>query len=199
VYIKEPAPDREPSLTTLLGDIRDGDRTSYRRFRTPEELAELVTDDVAVLLSERFETDRSTAADRRGAPVPAVLTPTVGRRAAIEEVVGLLDAGTRLVTVTGPGGVGKTRVALEAAHVLARRAGAAVHHVPLAAVSSPDLVMATVADHLAVRDVLGRDPLDTLVDHFGAAQAWLVLDNLEQVISAAPRWACCSNGRRVCR
>jgi hypothetical protein len=35
VYIKEPAPDREPSLTTLLGDIRDGDRTSYRRFRTP--------------------------------------------------------------------------------------------------------------------------------------------------------------------
>jgi predicted ATPase len=188
VYIKEPAPERDEALAAVLDDVRARDRTSYRRFETPEELEELVTEDLAVLLSERFEAERPATADGRRprAPVPVVLTPTVGRDAKVAEIVRLLDAGTRLVTVTGPGGVGKTRVALEAAHVLVRRGSGVVHHIPLAAVSSPDLVMGTVADQLGVRDVMGRSPLDTLVDHFGSSPAWLVLDNLEQVIAVAP-------------
>lgn len=186
VYIKEPAPDREAALTTLLNDVRDRDQTSYRRFRTPDELEELVSEDLAVLLSERFETARPAAADRRRAPVPAVLTPTIGRDAEVDEIVRLLDGGARLVTVTGPGGVGKTRVALEASHALARRDSGVVHHIPLAALSEPELVMGTIADELGVRDVVGRSPLDTLVDHFGSSHAWLVLDNLEQVISVGP-------------
>lgn len=187
VYIKDPAPEREAALTTLLNDVRDRDRTSYRRFRTPDELEELVTEDLAVLLSERFENAQPAAADdHRRAAVPAVLTLTIGRDTEVAEIIRLFDAGTRLVTVTGPGGVGKTRVALEAAHALARRGSGVVHHVPLAAVSSPELVMGTIADELGARDVIGRSPLDTLVDHFGSSHVWLVLDNLEQVISVAP-------------
>jgi predicted ATPase len=187
VYIKEPAPDREAALTKLLDDIRDSDTTSYRRFRTTAELEELVAVDLAVVLSERFEAVGRSAADRRThAPVPAVLTPTVGRDTTVAEVVDLFDAGTRLVTLTGPGGVGKTRVALEVAHAVARRGGD-VHHVPLAAVTAPDLVMTTTADRLGVGDLAGRDPVDALADHLGSSDAWLVLDNLEQVIAVAPK------------
>ncbi|MDQ3978711.1 MAG: DUF4062 domain-containing protein, partial [Actinomycetota bacterium] len=54
IYIKEPAPEREEGLRALLARIRDDDRVSYRRFATPDELAALLADDLAVLLSERF-------------------------------------------------------------------------------------------------------------------------------------------------
>lgn len=89
---KEPAPERDAALTTLLNDVRDRDRTSYRRFRTPDELEELVTEDLAVLLSERFEDVQPAVADhRRRAPVPAVLTPTIGRDGEVAEIVRLFD------------------------------------------------------------------------------------------------------------
>lgn len=79
--------------------MKDRDQTSYRRFQTPDELEELVTEDLAVLLSERFEIARPAAADHpRRAPVPAVLTPTIGRDAEVHEIVRLLDGGARLVT-----------------------------------------------------------------------------------------------------
>ena len=58
LYIKEPAPDREPRLTGLLARIQDEASASYRHFRTPAELGRLVRDDLAVLLSERFVTGR---------------------------------------------------------------------------------------------------------------------------------------------
>lgn len=186
VYIKEPAPDREPALAALLREIQTRDQTSYRRFRTTEELEELVSSDLAVLLSERFETRQSSGpASVARAPVPAVLTPTIGREAEISTVVELLDGGARLVTVTGPGGAGKTRLSLEVAN-LRSRAGADVFYAPLADVSSPDLVMPTLADALGIKELSGRSALETVVSYFGSSRAMLVLDNLEQVIAVAP-------------
>ena len=61
LYVKEPAPDRDPRLAALLARIRQG--ASYRRFRTPAELGRLVRDDLATLLSERFTAARSAVAD----------------------------------------------------------------------------------------------------------------------------------------
>ncbi|HEX6257695.1 MAG TPA: DUF4062 domain-containing protein [Euzebyales bacterium] len=182
VYLKEPASDREERLIALLDDIRDSDRTSYRHFSGPDELEELVSRDLAVLLSERFATDRVTEALPR-APVPIPLTPTIGRDEVVAEVTRLLDGGARLLTITGPGGVGKTRVALEAAHGLAARGdGQPVHFVGLAQVAASSLVMSTIADQLGVRGTTTRGPVDALVAHFGDAPVLLVLDNLEQVI-----------------
>jgi predicted ATPase len=192
VYIKEPAPDREEALTRLLDDVRAADRTSYRRFGSLEELEELVAEDLAVLLSERFASGAAvrgvpSAPSRGRAAPPRVLTPTIGRDEVSAHVERLLEEGTRLVTITGPGGVGKTRVALEVAHRHADPPQRPVHWIPLADLTSPDLLLATVADRLGLSESAGTDPLVALLDHVRDSRALLVLDNLEQVVAAAPQ------------
>ncbi|HSE08997.1 MAG TPA: DUF4062 domain-containing protein [Nocardioidaceae bacterium] len=187
LYIKHPAPERDEALSELLGRIQTEDQASYRRFSTPEELEHVVAEDLAVMLSERFGAGGEPEVARRPvAPLPAPLTRTIGRDRDTEEVVRLLDEGVRLVTVTGPGGVGKTRLALEAARKVARRPGAEVHFVPLATVGSPSLVLASVADRLGVRGMTGTTPFDSLVEYFGDRPALLLLDNLEQVVAVGP-------------
>jgi Domain of unknown function (DUF4062) len=108
LYVKAPAPDRESRLTDLLAHIRE--EASYRSFRTAAELARLVRDDLATLLSERFAAGRSPPATRSRRSLPNATTSLFGREEAIDEVTGLLQRpGAALVTLTGPGGIGKTR------------------------------------------------------------------------------------------
>jgi len=120
LYVKAPAPDREPRLAGLLGRIREEASVSYRHFRTSAELGHLVRDDLAALLSERFAAAGASAAGSPAMPrgpraLPVSVTSLVGREEAIEQVAGLLtQPGVRLVTLTGPGGIGKTRLALAA-------------------------------------------------------------------------------------
>src|SRR5260370_39805909 len=89
-----------------------GRQWAYRLFRTPAELGRLLRDDLAPLLSERFAA-AATAARRGPGPLPVSATSLFGREEAIGEVAGLLArSGVRLVTLTGPGGGGKTRLAV---------------------------------------------------------------------------------------
>jgi hypothetical protein len=96
IYIKSPAPEREPRLTELLSRIQADDRVSYKRFSTADELRRLVGDDLALLLSERFETARRRERqpdDSNGArPLPVPPTPLVGREREVDEVRGMLLA-----------------------------------------------------------------------------------------------------------
>ena len=188
LYIKEPSPEREPRLTALLRDIKAGDQVSYRRFGTVEELGQLVLDDLALLLSERFAAGRSVPAvpPVRADTVPRPLTPTVGRAGDLAAAAARLRAGTRLLTLTGPGGIGKTRLALELANAVRDDHPDGVHFVPLAAIVAPRLVAGAVADRLGLRLEGTRSALDALGDHFAARRALLVLDNFEQVTAAGP-------------
>jgi Domain of unknown function (DUF4062)/AAA ATPase domain len=142
LYIKAPAPSREPGLADLLERIRGQAEDSYRTFGTPAELARLVRDDVALLLSERFSADRPAAEAPPGAraprPLPVSVTSLVGRERDIDEVAGLVERPeVRLVTLTGPGGVGKTRLAVAVGQRLRDRFDAGTVFVPLAAVTQP--------------------------------------------------------------
>jgi predicted ATPase len=115
-------------------------------------------------------------------PHPA--TSLVGREADAAAVVALLRArGVRLVTLTGPGGVGKTRLALRVAELAADDPGE-VGFVPLAAVADPGLVAATVADGLGVSEVGGRSAGDAVAAAIGDRALLLVLDNLEHLLPA---------------
>jgi predicted ATPase len=189
IYVKSPAPDREPRLAQLLAGIKDEGGVSYQHFSDPAELQQLVENDLAVLLSERFEmTQPGQAAG--GAPlagaVPVPVTPLLGREreaAALEDLVA--GEGVRLVTLTGPGGVGKTRLMVEAARRLGPGFADGVRFVELAALSAPDLVAPAIAAGLGLSTSAGQLTAD-LESYLRPRRVLLALDNFEQVLGAAP-------------
>ena len=111
------------------------------------------------------------------------LTSFVGRAGAVGEVAGMLD-DYRLVTVTGPGGVGKTRLAGEVARRVADRFADGVWLVELAAVTDPARVPSAVAAALGIRERPGVPVADSLAGVLAGWQVLLVLDNCEHVITA---------------
>jgi len=115
--------------------------------------------------------------------VPA-LTSFVGRAGPVREVAGLLDRG-RLVTVTGPGGTGKTRLAAEVARQVAGRYADGAWLVELAPVAGSAQVAAVVAAALGVRDQPGVPAAEAVARVLARQQLLLVLDNCEHVIGAA--------------
>ena len=186
LYVKAPAPDREPRLAELLARIRE--EASYRRFSTPAELGRLVRDDLAALLSERFAVGSaaSPAPSAAGSrPLPVGTTSLLGREQAIDEVAGLLGRPeVRLVTLTGPGGVGKTRLALAVGDRLQDRFDEAVF-VPLETATRREQVLAGIARAVGA-GLAGTDsPLQVLAEQLGGSRWLLILDNLEQVPEAA--------------
>jgi predicted ATPase/tetratricopeptide (TPR) repeat protein len=190
IYVKSPAPDREQRLSELLARIRDQGGVSYQHFSDPAGLRQLVEDDLAVLLSERFEMNwpgQATAGDGPlvGAlPVPA--TALVGREqeaAAVEDLV--TREGARLVTLTGPGGVGKSRLMIEAARRLGPGFADGARFVDLAAVSGADLVAPAIAAGLGLSTSASQLTAD-LQAYLRPRRLLLALDNFEQVVGAAP-------------
>jgi predicted ATPase len=120
-------------------------------------------------------------------PIPA--TPFVGRGRELEDVTAFLQNGARIVTLTGPGGTGKTRLALQAAAEASDRFSDGVYWVPLAPLRDASLVLPTVAQCLSVRERAGASALDALCEHVDGKRLLVLLDNCEQVITAAPELA----------
>jgi predicted ATPase/DNA-binding CsgD family transcriptional regulator len=125
--------------------------------------------------------------DRLGAPLPAPLTGFVGRGHEVAAVAALLrQDGVRLVTLTGPGGVGKTRLAVTVAESLAPEYADGVAFVDLTPVVDADLVAPAVARALGLREIGVRPAAEVVADVLRHRQLLLVVDNFEQVLDAAP-------------
>jgi predicted ATPase len=197
LYVKRPAPDREPGLTAMIKELQTEGTDSYRSFGTPRELGRLVRDDLALLLSERFAAAKSQA-DRSGSPtlsndrraprsLPVASTTLIGREQDIVEVSKLLaKPEVRLVTLTGPGGIGKTRLAIAVGEQLDDRYPRGTVFIPLASIAQPELVAPRIAAAVGVTIEGVRPPLDVLIEEFAETPTLLVLDNLEQVVGVAP-------------
>lgn len=121
-----------------------------------------------------------------GTPLPTPAVPLLGRAAELEALHALLRAGARLVTLTGPGGIGKTRLALEAV----RAFDPSAVFVPLDALEDPSLVPAAVARALGV-DAARRSPEEAVAGRLRVVPATVLLDNFEQVLAAAPFVSAC--------
>src|SRR5215207_10107876 len=130
------------------------------------------------------------AREDEGVPLAAVRLPTpltdlLGRDAEVRDAAALL-AGHRLVTLTGPGGVGKTRLAIEAARAASPSFPDGVTFVDLSALRAAELVLPTIAQSLGAHASAGQSLDDALADHIGERRYLLVLDNFEQVVDASP-------------
>ena len=197
LYVKTPAPEQEPRLTAMIAELQKDATDSYRSFRSPRELGRLVRDDLALLLSERFTApggpaDRTASSasdsDRRSErSLPLTSTSLIGREHDITEVSELLQKPeVRLVTLTGPGGIGKTRLAIAVGEQLDDRYAHGTVFVPLASIAQPGLVLPRIATAVGATVDGAREPLDVLVEHFAETPTLLVLDNLEQVMGVGP-------------
>ena len=188
IYVREPAQRRDPRLEALLERIRAESSVSYRPFRAAEELRDLVAEDLAVLVSERFETGRDGAATGlRTAPVPVPVGPLVGREDEVAAVGELLTAqGVRLVTLVGPGGVGKSRLAFEVARVKESDFADGAVPVFLGPLRDPAVVPSTIAGALGLAEDPRRGALDVVEDALRDRSLLLVLDNVEHLLDAVP-------------
>src|SRR5256885_5593068 len=147
-------------------DVLELGRHRLKDFPEPVSLYQLGSD--------RFPPLRTISNTNR--PVP--LSSFVGREQEVAEVVSLVRKKTgRLVTLAGPGGTGKTRLALEAASELVTEFGAGVFWIGLSPVRDPVLVVDTIAQTLGAKQ--------ELTAHIGEKRLLLVLDNLEQVVESA--------------
>ncbi len=124
------------------------------------------------------------ALDQRPAHLPAETTTFIGRDVEVRALLALL-AGRRLITLTGPGGTGKTRWALRAAAEAAGRFADGAYFVAAATISDAHLLPTAVGSNLGLREDPGRPMSDVVIDWFRDRECLLVLDNLEQVEGSA--------------
>lgn len=224
LYIKEPVTAREERLERLLERIREDGRASYRRFRDPTELAELLSNDLAVLVTERFhagppgdgrpgdatvrplrldelEPGRlgevgaawpALAVDEPRQPlaattIPQPVTSFVGRQLSTNHLFDLMARpDVRLVTLHGPGGIGKSRLALEFSAMVKNRFADGVAFVPLDAVRDAELLPSEIGLALGIRESAGTTAMERLVQTLANRELLLVLDNFEGLLDGVP-------------
>ncbi|MGH2690920.1 MAG: adenylate/guanylate cyclase domain-containing protein [Actinomycetota bacterium] len=158
--------------------FRDLGEHRLRDIPNPEHLYQVVAEG----LPDEFPALHSVDARPNNLPMP--LTTFVGRRRELDELKESVGQA-RLVTLTGPGGTGKTRLSIEAARELLPDFENGAFFVPLAPITDPALVVPTIGDALGVHEAAERAPLDQLIEHLRESEVLIVLDNLEQVVEAA--------------
>ncbi|MDP9352569.1 MAG: tetratricopeptide repeat protein, partial [Chloroflexota bacterium] len=171
--------------------------------RTPQrETVRLLAEALGLSEAERLDLEEFVERRRGAALVPAMpsdvppsgtvnlpipSTPLVGRQretAAVREL--LHDLGARLVTLTGAGGVGKTRIALRVAEELSGAFTQGVHFIPLSSIAEPTLLASEIAHALGVSETSGQGPEEALAEYLRGRQVLLVLDNFEHLLDGAP-------------
>jgi hypothetical protein len=185
VYVKRGV-GRDPRLDALVARIEADGALSYRLFEEAAELTELVANDLALLLAERFTagavaTDQAPAVRAIKHHVPAERDTFVGREPDLQQLAHRLDAGARLITVVGPPGTGKTRLAIHFAWTWLSDWPGGVWFCDLTEARTVEGIAFAVARALDVP--LGKDDPIAQLGHAigGRGRCLVVLDNFEQV------------------
>jgi predicted ATPase/class 3 adenylate cyclase len=169
----ELAPDLDRLLTRTGTSLVDAGLRLVKDFEEPARLHQLVVPGAA-------DDQRPLRTLEAPTNLPYEATSLVGRDAEIERLSAALEEG-RIVTLTGPGGSGKTRLAIGVAHAVRTRFPHGVWFVDLAAVRDPNLLESTIGAVIGVRESGGQTADETIRAYLGDRQALLLLDNLEQL------------------
>ena len=182
------------AVRALVGDDRSGEFSlrdlgehRLKDLRSPERLSQAIAEG----LPTDFPPLRSL--DARPNNLPTQLTTFVGRAREVEEALGLLET-VRLLTLTGPGGTGKTRLSLQVAAASADQFPGGIFFVALEPVRDATMVIPRIASALGILQAGGRPLLELVVEWLADRTALLVLDNFEQVVAAAPDIAALMRG-----
>ncbi len=204
IYIKA-SEHRDERLNELIDRIRADDTAAYLPFETPEQLEEQLVGDLATLLAERFDAAGAAAAsDSQLSPpaatrVPSAYSRIIGRERDVADVLGLLGGQHRLVTLLGPGGIGKSRLAIEVAAAAESLFPDGTAFIALENVFEPALLLPTIAYGLGVRDAGDRALEERLALALRGRRMLIVLDNFEQIVDAAPTLVAALHARAGCR
>ena len=193
IYIKS-TEQRDERLVELISRIQGDNTAAYLHFHSESELEEQVAADLATLLAERFDETRLVtdpepvqAVAALAARIPVPYTKTIGRAddlAAVREM--LLVGADRVVSLIGPGGIGKSRLAIETALATEDLFPDGTYFVPLEGVLESGLLLPTIAFALGIRDN-GEAALEERISlALAERRVLLVLDNFEQIVDAAP-------------
>lgn len=187
MIIKIESDERRPSiqLARLLArylKIPPGERADFLKLARPDQTLEETKG------SSSSSANRS--GQRRVTNLPNPATPLVGRVDELSTICSLLlDPGIRMVTLTGAGGIGKTRLSIQVANELQEQFFDGAWFVSLAALEDPDLIIPTIARGLGIKESRERTIQDALLDYAANKDMLLVLDNFEQVLPAARKIA----------
>ena len=190
MYVKRPAPDIEPRLAGMLDRLETQGSVSYRSFSDAQELRQILADDLAVMLAERFDAARATPISASGAPSPVMPQPAtrlIGRDDDVARLVDVLASRRhRILTLTGTGGIGKTRLAMAVAETTREMWAGGVWFVDLTATSQAEGVIDLIGAACGVVAQGRETQLDALAHRFRGSPTLLLLDNFEHVTAAAP-------------
>jgi hypothetical protein len=184
LYVKRPAPEIEPGLSRMLQKVEGEGSPTYKTFADAGELRELLVNDLATLLCERFG---GTGRSGGGSVIPVPATELVGRDQDVTKVASLVSADDhRLVVLTGAGGVGKTRLALAVLERTRSQWEDGVAFADLSRVTDPSLVPDVITRALGSFGQGREDSRHTLGRRLAGKHMLLVLDDFDQVLEAAP-------------
>lgn len=180
----------DDSLVQCLVELRRAlDDRSQEILKTVPRRGYVFAAEVVAEVAERSP-DAGRQDQHRALALPVPRTPLIGRDKEVDAVQTLLaDPAVRLVTLTGSGGSGKTRLAVEVGSRVENTFGGRVHFVALGSVSDPAMVPAAVAEALNIREAGGRSLLSLLRDYFRECDPLpmlLLLDNFEHILAASP-------------